>query len=148
LPTGAAVIVMGPGGAELGRQVCAVLPGARLYGPRMQAGPHPSLPRKRGRVREGAGDWDEAYDKVMPLLAELFAAGRPIVGLCASGILIRAVAPLIDDKLIEPPVVSLAEDGSVAVPLLGGHRGANALVRALADPLGCVAPITTAGDPR
>jgi len=131
LPTGTAVVVLGPGGGALGRRVCAVLPAARLYGPRAQA-----------------GDWDEAYDRVVPLLAELFAAGRPIVGLCASGILIRAVAPLIDDKLIEPPVVALAEDCSVAVPLLGGHRGANALAGALADRLGCVAAITTAGDLR
>ena len=131
LPTGAAVVVLGPGGAALGRRVCGVLPGARLYGPRVHK-----------------GDWDEAYDRVVPLLAELFADGRPIVGLCASGILIRAVAPLIDDKLVEPAVVALAEDGSVAVPLVGGHRGANALARALADELGCVAAITTAGDLR
>jgi len=138
-PAGAAVIVLGPGGAALGRRVSAMLPGARLYGP-------------RGKPGAPAGDWDEAYDRVVPLLAELFAAGRPIVGLCASGILIRAIAPLIDDKLAEPPVVALAEDGSVAVPLLGGHRGANALARALADALadelGCVAAITTAGDLR
>src|SRR5712691_7793890 len=131
LPTGAAIVVLGPGGAALGRRVCAVLPGARLYGPHAQS-----------------GDWDEAYDRVVPLLAELFAAGRPIVGVCASGILIRALAPLIDSKREEPPVVALAEDGSVAVPLLGGHRGANALARALADALGCVAAITTAGDLR
>jgi len=131
LPTGAAVVALGPGGGALGRRVCDVLPGARLYGPSARA-----------------GDWDEAYDRVVPLLAELFAAGRPIVGLCASGILIRALAPLIDDKLIEPPVVALAEDGSVAVPLLGGHRGANALARALAEGFGCVAAITTAGDLR
>src|SRR5258708_6526315 len=131
LPTGAAVVVLGPGGAALGRRVCDVLPGARLYGP-------------RGRL----GDWDETYDRVVPQIAELFAAGRPIVGLCASGILIRAIAPLLDDKRVEPPVVALAEDGSVAVPLLGGHRGANALARALADALGGVAAITTAGDLR
>ena len=139
LPAGAAVVVLGPGGAALGRRVCTVLPGARLYGPRGEAG-------------VAAGHWDEAYDRVVPLLAELFAAGRPIVGLCASGILVRALAPSIDDKLIEPPVVALAEDGSVAVPLLGGHRGANALARALAEELagefGCVAAITTAGDLR
>jgi cobalt-precorrin 5A hydrolase / cobalt-factor III methyltransferase / precorrin-3B C17-methyltransferase len=137
LPQGAAVIVLGPGGAALGRRACAVLPGARLYGPRPHSTPLPSLPI-----------WDEAYDRVVPLLAELFAAGRPIVGLCASGILIRALAPLVDDKQVEPPVVALAEDGSVAVPLLGGHRGANAIARALADLSGGVAAITTAGDLR
>src|SRR5271156_4531566 len=133
LPAGAAVVVLRPGAAALGRRVCAVLPEARLYGPRAQE-----------------ADWDEPYDRVVPLLAELFAAGRPIVGLCASGILVRALAPWVDDKGVEPPVVALAEDGSVAVPLLGGHRGANAIARAvagaLADELGCVAAITTAGD--
>ena len=52
------------------------------------------------------------------------------------------------DKRAEPPVVALAEDGSAAVPLLGGHHGANALARALAAALGGVAAITTAGDLR
>jgi cobalt-precorrin 5A hydrolase / precorrin-3B C17-methyltransferase len=134
LPPAAAVVVLGPGGAALGRRVRDLLPGARLFGPGTYPGP-----------------WDETYDRVVPLLGELFAAGRPIVGLCASGILIRAVAPLIDDKRAEPPVVALAEDGSVAVPLLGGHRGGNALARALAEALadlGCIAAVTTAGDLR
>src|SRR4051794_17667265 len=129
LPRGAAVIVLGASGAVLGRRVRDLLPGARLHAPRGLA-----------------GDWDEIYDRAVPHIAELFAAGRPIVGLCASGILIRAVAPLIDDKQTEPPVVALAEDGSVAVPLLGGHHGANAIARALANAFGGTAAITTAGD--
>src|SRR5207302_7264437 len=77
-----------------------------------------------------------------------FAASTPVIGLCASGILIRAIAPLLDDKQTEPPVVALAEDGSVAVPLLGGHHGANLLARTLAEALGGLAAITTAGDLR
>jgi cobalt-precorrin 5A hydrolase/precorrin-3B C17-methyltransferase len=131
LPHGAAVVVLASGGAALGRQVRDLLPAATLFGP----GARP-------------GGWDEAYESVIPLLAELFAAGRPIVGLCASGILIRALAPLIDDKRTEPPVVAIAEDGSVAVPLLGGHRGANALARVIAEATGGLAAITTAGDLR
>jgi cobalt-precorrin 5A hydrolase/precorrin-3B C17-methyltransferase len=131
LPHNAAIVVLGPGGAALGRRVRGVLPGAELFGPGARA-----------------GDWDGVYDRVVPLLRELFAAGRPIIGLCASGILIRAVAPLLADKKAEPPVVALAEDGSVAVPLLGGHHGANALARALAGAIGCIAAITTAGDLR
>ena len=95
-----------------------------------------------------AGDCDETYDRLVPHLAALFAAGRPIVALCASGIVIRALAALVDDKRIEPPVVALAEDGSAAVPLLGGHHGANAIARTLAEALGGVAAITTAGDLR
>src|ERR1051325_2387547 len=108
LPHGAAIVVLGPSGAALGRKVRDLLPGARLYGPRAHV-----------------GDWGETYDRLVPHIAALFAAGTPVIGLCASGILIRAIAPLLDDTHIEPPVVALAEDGSVAVPLLGGHHGAN-----------------------
>jgi len=94
------VVVLGPGGAALGRLVCDLLPGARLYGPRSRPGAR-------------ADDYDEVYDRVMALFAELFAAGRPIVGLCASGILVRAVAPLIDNKTVEPPVVVVLSGGNI-----------------------------------
>jgi cobalt-precorrin 5A hydrolase/precorrin-3B C17-methyltransferase len=127
----AAIVALGPSAAALGRRVRELLPGAELHGPRTTP-----------------GEWDQVYDRAVPHLASLFAAGRPIVGLCASGILIRALAPLLDDKHDEPPVVALAEDGSVAVPLLGGHRGANRIARILAEALHGTAAITTAGDLR
>ena len=81
-------------------------------------------------------------------LRALFEDGRPIVGICAAGILIRTLAPLIADKRAEPPVLALSEDGGGVVPLLGGHRGGNDLARALADALRGHAAITTAGDNR
>ncbi|MEO1328487.1 MAG: precorrin-3B C(17)-methyltransferase [Pseudomonadota bacterium] len=79
-------------------------------------------------------------------LRALFLAGRPVVGVCAAGILIRALAPVLGDKRAEPPVLALSEDGRAAVPLLGGHHGANALAVRLEDALGARAAITTAGD--
>jgi cobalt-precorrin 5A hydrolase/precorrin-3B C17-methyltransferase len=107
------------------------LTGARIYGPRA----HP-------------GDWDESYDRVSTHIGALFEAGRPIIGICASGILIRSVAPFLAAKQDEPAIVAVAEDGSVAVPLIGGHRGANALARGIAELTGGIAAITTAGDVR
>jgi cobalt-precorrin 5A hydrolase/precorrin-3B C17-methyltransferase len=135
LPDDIAIVVLGPSGAALGRRLQAALPDARLHGPRAHHGDWPA-------------DWDESYDRAAPHIAVLFEAGRPILGLCASGILIRSVAPLLAAKRAEPPVVAVAEDGSIAVPLLGGHRGANALARAVAELTGGVAAITTAGDLR
>jgi cobalt-precorrin 5A hydrolase/precorrin-3B C17-methyltransferase len=129
LPDDIAIIALGPTGAALGRRLQAGLPGSRLHGP----GAHPA-------------DWDESFERASSHIAELFEAGRPILGLCASGILIRSVAPLLASKRIEPPVVAVAEDGSVAVPLVGGHHGANALARAVAALTGGVAAVTTAGD--
>jgi cobalt-precorrin 5A hydrolase / precorrin-3B C17-methyltransferase len=131
LAGGIAIVVLGPSAAALGQRLRAALPGSRLHGPSTRS-----------------GDWDEIYDRAAAHIADLFAAGRPIVGICASGILIRSVAPLLAAKQREPPVVAVAEDGSVAVPLLGGHHGANAIARAVAHTTGGVAAITTAGDLR
>ena len=97
---------------------------------------------RTGRV----GQADAFFDNALDHARDLFAAGIPIVGVCASGILIRAVAPLLNDKTQEPPVVSVADDGSVVVPLLGGHRGANRLARRIAEALDSTAAVTTAGD--
>ncbi|MEJ6403436.1 precorrin-3B C(17)-methyltransferase [Yoonia sp. 2307UL14-13] len=97
--------------------------------------------------REGRVDQADAFfPNALDHARDLFAAGVPIVGVCASGILIRAVAPLLSDKTVEPPVVSVSDDGAVVVPLLGGHRGANRLAAQISEALGAVAAVTTAGD--
>lgn len=97
---------------------------------------------RQGRV-DRADAW---FGNALNHARDLFAAGVPVVGVCASGILIRAVAPLLSDKRAEPPVVSVSDDGAVVVPLLGGHRGANRLARRIAGALEGVAAVTTAGD--
>lgn len=91
---------------------------------------------------------DVSYAKATAHLAELFQQGRSIIGLCASGIIIRALAPHLNDKRNEPPVIAVAEDGTSAVPLLGGHHGANALAAQIAKITSGHAAITTASDVR
>jgi cobalt-precorrin 5A hydrolase/precorrin-3B C17-methyltransferase len=81
-------------------------------------------------------------------IAPLFAAGTPIIGVCAAGILIRLLAPHLADKSAEPPVIAVSQDGKAVVPLLGGHRGANDLARRIAASLGVEAAVTTASDTR
>lgn len=89
---------------------------------------------------------DAFFANALDHIRGLFAAGVPVIGVCAAGILIRAVAPMLADKRAEPPVVAVADDGSVVVPLLGGHRGANRLARQISEVLGATAAVTTAGD--
>ncbi len=89
---------------------------------------------------------DVAFDDANAHLAMLFTLGTPIVAIASSGIVIRALAPHLADKRDEPPVVALAEDCGSIVPLIGGHRGGNALARRLAALTGGHAAITTAGD--
>jgi len=91
---------------------------------------------------------DVSFSETVDHLQSLFLSNRPIVGIFASGILIRALAPLLSDKKLEPPVLAVSGDGMSVVPLLGGHHGANDLARTIAGVLDGVAAITTAGDAR
>ncbi|WP_102961083.1 precorrin-3B C(17)-methyltransferase [Mangrovicella endophytica] len=93
-------------------------------------------------------DVDVTFDSAAAHLRALFVAGRPIIGIMASGAMIRILAPLLADKTTEPAVLAIAEDGSAVVPLLGGHHGANDIARTIAAALGCPAAVTTAGDLR
>ncbi|MDY8107699.1 precorrin-3B C(17)-methyltransferase [Fulvimarina sp. 2208YS6-2-32] len=87
-----------------------------------------------------------SFDNAGDHLRSLFSDGTPIVAVMASGALIRILAPRLADKLTEPPVLCVAEDGSSIVPLLGGHHGANDLARRIAAVTEGHAAITTAGD--
>lgn len=77
-----------------------------------------------------------------------FVDGTPIIGVCASGILIRLIAPVLADKHGEPPVLCVSTDGKHVVPLIGGHHGANALAESLAPEIGATAVVTTASNSR
>jgi len=122
------VLALSRSGEGVAHRVAALL-GAQVHG-------------REGRVEKAAAYFPNALDHAR----DLFAAGVPVVGVCASGILIRAVAPLLADKTNEPPVVSVSDDGGIVVPLLGGHRGANRLASEIAAGLEAVSAVTTAGD--
>ena len=94
------------------------------------------------------GAVDFSFDHVRAHLADLYTSDHPIVAICAAGIVIRSLAPVLGAKQEEPPVIALSEDGEAVVPLLGGHRGANRLAREIAAALGTQAAVTTASDRR
>lgn len=89
---------------------------------------------------------DRHFRDVRDHVTELFLAGRPIVGVCSAGILVRMIGQLTQDKTAEPPVIALSNTGDSVVPLLGGHRGGNELALRIARITGGHAAITTAGD--
>lgn len=78
-------------------------------------------------------------------LERAFNEGKGIVALMACGIVVRKLAPLIKDKWTDPPVVAVSPGIKFAIPLLGGHHGANELAERLAG-LGAQAVITTASE--
>jgi len=77
------------------------------------------------------------------IFQEAFSSADRIVALMATGIVVRNIAPLLSDKWTDPAVVVVSPDLSCAIPLVGGHHGANELVRELAL-LGIEPVITTA----
>ncbi|NVZ18795.1 precorrin-3B C(17)-methyltransferase [Pseudomonas costantinii] len=126
-----AIVILGQGSLATARTIQQVYPGALIHG-------------LAGRV-EGA---DHAYSEFGATLRQLYQQGTPLIALCAAGIVIRTLAPLLLEKGEEPAVLAVAEDGSAVVPLLGGLGGVNVMAREIAAALGVAAAITTSGELR
>lgn len=81
------------------------------------------------------------------VVRQSFAGGEPCVFICATGIVIRALAPVLTNKHVDPPVVVLDEAGRFVIPLLSNHEGgAGVLAARLAAALGATLVSTSATD--
>lgn len=90
-----------------------------------------------GEVREYTPD----------IFEQVFCGTERIVALMSMGIAVRRIAPLLTDKWNDPAVVVVSPDFRYAIPLLGGHHGANELAKELSG-LGLSPVITTATETR
>lgn len=126
-----AIVILGNGSLATARRIQQLYPGALIHG-------------LAERV-EGA---DRVYHEFGATLRELYRQDTPIIALCAAGIVIRTLAPLLLEKGVEPPVLAVAEDGSAVVPLLGGLGGVNVMAREMGAALQVAAAITTSGELR
>lgn len=76
-----------------------------------------------------------------------FASNSVIIYIGATGIAIRAIAPWIKSKVVDPAIINIDERGIFVISLLSGHiGGANALTKKIASSIGGQAVITTATD--
>jgi len=126
-----AIVILGQGSLATARRIQQLYPAAQIHG-------------LTGRV-DGA---DQVYSEFGATLRQLYQQGTPLIVLCAAGIVIRTLAPLLLEKGEEPAVLAVAEDGSAVVPLLGGLGGVNVMAREIAAALGVAAAITTSGELR
>jgi cobalt-precorrin 5A hydrolase/precorrin-3B C17-methyltransferase len=127
-----AIVVLGRSALPTARRIQAACPGALVHGLQTRLD----------------GETDCSFAQLTEHLQALYARGTPIVALCAAGIVIRCIAPMLANKGIEPPVLAVAEDGSAVVPLLGGLGGVNVLARDIARALEVAPAITTSGELR
>ncbi|RAU53456.1 precorrin-3B C(17)-methyltransferase [Pseudomonas sp. RIT412] len=126
-----AIVILGKGALDTARRIQQRYPDAVIHG-------------LADRV-EGA---DRRYVEFGATLRQLYQQDTPIIALCAAGIVIRTLAPVLLEKGAEPPVLAVAEDGSAVVPLLGGLGGVNVMAREIAAVLETDAAITTSGELR
>jgi len=77
------------------------------------------------------------------IFSEIFPVADRIVAVMSMGIAVRKIAPLLSDKWKDPAIVIVSPDFRYAIPLVGGHHGANDLAKELQG-IGLVPVITTA----
>jgi cobalt-precorrin 5A hydrolase len=99
-------------------------------------------------IVEGIGDRYETVDVIEyhgDVFAEHWGQYDCFVGLMASGIAMRKTAPLLDDKWDDPAICVVDEELTWAIPITGGHHGANQVADDLAS-MGAVPAMTTASE--
>jgi cobalt-precorrin 5A hydrolase/precorrin-3B C17-methyltransferase len=126
-----AIIILGNGALATARRLQQLYPQALIHG-----------------LAERVTGADRTYHDFGATLRQLYQQDTPIIALCAAGIVIRSLTPVLLEKGAEPPVLAVAEDGSAVVPLLGGLAGVNVLAREIGADLGVAAAITTSGELR
>src|ERR1700681_4684792 len=86
----------------------------------------------------------ERFDSIIALTEGLFRNCRKLVYVAPCGVVVRAIAPLLQHKTSDPAVVVVDLGGRYAISLLSGHEGgANALAVEVANVLGAERVIST-----
>jgi len=121
-----------PNGAELIDRLTGSLPDADIYVSR-------NLNLKKSTYHQ--------FERLSAAVFANFDRYSGHVFIMATGIVVRILAPLIQNKIMDPAVVVLDDRGKNAISLLSGHiGGANALSRKVARIIGANPVITTATD--
>ena len=95
-------------------------------------------------LQAGVSSLDKKLDE---FIKEIYRKVDAIIAVMATGIIIRAVAPYLESKLVDPAVLCVDASGRFVISLLSGHYGrANELARLLAEGIDAVPVITTASD--
>ncbi|AFO58783.1 cobalt-precorrin 5A hydrolase [Natrinema sp. J7-2] len=99
-------------------------------------------------IKAELGDRYEAIDIIEyhgDVFEEHWGEYDCFIGLMASGIAMRKTAHLLDDKWEDPAICVVDEELTWAIPITGGHHGANQVAQDLAT-MGAIPAMTTASE--
>ncbi|ABV11962.1 TPA: cobalt-precorrin 5A hydrolase [Citrobacter koseri] len=129
-PESIALFCLTPGGVQLAKRLAAMLPLTCFTSEKL--------------LEDGFMPFEGGFAQSA---RDAFANYSALIFIGATGIAVRVLAPLVNDKFSDPAVVVIDERGQHVISLLSGHAGgANALTRYLAGMLGADPVITTATD--
>jgi cobalt-precorrin 5A hydrolase len=87
------------------------------------------------------------FDDFDQCVEQIFGYHRQLIFIMATGIVVRKIAPLLNNKQVDPAVVVMDERANFAISLLSGHQGgANQLAHQVALITGATPVVTTATD--
>ncbi|SUX73071.1 cobalamin biosynthesis protein CbiG [Citrobacter freundii] len=118
-PESIALFCLTPGGVVLAKRLAAMLPVTCFTSEKL--------------LEEGFIPFEDGFANTA---REAFANYSALIFIGATGIAVRVLAPLVNDKFCDPAVVVIDERAQHVISLLSGHAGgANALARYLAGML-------------
>jgi cobalt-precorrin 5A hydrolase len=127
-----AIWVITPNGVKIARQIAKLLPDVDVH---MSA-----------QLNEAAIE-KLTFDRLSEEMVQKFNKYSGHIFIMATGIVVRVIAPLIQNKTEDPAIVVIDDQGQHAISLLSGHLGgANALTLQVAEIIGARPVITTATD--
>ena len=127
-----AIWVITPNGIKIARRIAARLPDTDVY--------------MSGRLNQAVSQ-KLTFEKLSDEVDEKFRKYAGHIFIMSTGIVVRVIAQLIQNKTEDPAVVVIDDLGQHAISLLSGHLGgANALTLQVAEIIGARPVITTATD--
>lgn len=129
-----AIVVINQASFDYALKLFNQFPNSRLFVP------------KSGHLNDKRGiyHYDEALKSVVRIV---FNSYPGLIFLGSVGIAVRLVTPHLNDKVSDPGVVVVDQEGNYAVSLLSGHLGGgNELAQAVGDALQAQPIVTTASD--
>lgn len=126
-----AIIILSDSAFAMAEQLKAKLTNAQIYG-----------------FADRVTCCDEKFTVFSHLAQTLYKQNIALITCCATGIIIRALSPILHNKHQEPPVICISEDGQLIVPLLGAANGANRLAQQLSTITTGFCAITSNGERR